>query len=172
NPRWTVVGKSAPPKPVHLTYGDAATGSWDSQWVQMEGVVRSFVQQAEGSVLVIDVATPTGAFKVRVPDYHGPFPMDLVDAKVRFNGVCGASFNSRNQFVSFHLMMPSLKNLEVLEPAPKDLFAVPTTAIADIRRFSAELSDAREVKVLGIATAVFPTQGVYLTDDSGGLYAE
>jgi diguanylate cyclase (GGDEF)-like protein/PAS domain S-box-containing protein len=171
-PHWTVVGKSALPKPVRLTYDDAATGTWDSQWVQLDGVVRSFVQQAEGSVLVIDVATPIGAFKVRVPDYHATFPMELVDAKVRFNGVCGASFNSRNQFVSFHLMMPSLKNLEVLEPAPKDLFAVPTTAIADIRRFSADLNDAREVKVLGIATAVFPTQGVYLTDDSGGLYAE
>ena len=172
NPRWTVVGKSAPPKPVHLTYGDAATGSWDSQWVQVDGVVRSFVQQAEGSVLVIDVATPTGAFKVRVPDYHGPFPMDLVDAKVRFNGVCGAAFNSRNQFVSFHLMMPSLKNLEVLEPAPKDLFALPATAIGDIHRFSADLTDDREIKVRGTVTAIFPKQGIYLTDGTAGLYAE
>ena len=171
-PHWTVVGKSRPPKPTHLSYADAATGSWDSQWVQLDGVVRSFVQQAEGSVLVIDVATPTGVFKVRVPEYHASFPMALVDAKVRFNGVCGASFNSRNQFVSFHLMMPSLKNLEVLEPAPIDLFAIPTMAIGDIHRFSADLNDQREVKVLGTATAVFPRQGVYVTDASGGLYAE
>ena len=49
NPRWTVVGKSAPPKPHPVTYDDAATGSFDGQWVQMDGVVRSFVQQAEGA---------------------------------------------------------------------------------------------------------------------------
>ena len=172
NPSWTVVGKSPFPKPVHLTYDDAATGAWDSQWVQLEGVVRSFVQQAEGDVLVIDVATPTGPFKVRVPGYRDPFPMDLVDAKVRFTGVSGTAFNSRNQLVSFHLMMPSLKNLEVLEPAPSDLFAVPTTGIGDIRRFSADLTDQREVKVLGTVTAIFPRQGIFLTDGTGGVYAE
>jgi len=171
-PHWTVTGKSALPKPAHLTYDDAASGVWDSQWTQLDGVVRSFVQQAEGSVLVIDVATPTGTFKVRVPDYHGPFPMELVDAKVRFNGVCGASFNARNQFVSFHLMMPSLKYLQVLEPAPQDQFAAPATAIADIRKFSADLTDEHRIKVVGTVTAIFPGQGIYMTDATGGLYVE
>ncbi len=171
-PRWTIVGNAKPPKPIHLNFDDAATGSFDSQWVQMDGVVRSFVQQAEGDVLVIDVATPTGAFKVRVPDYKDKFPVKLVDAKVRFNGVCGAAFNSRNQFVSFHLMMPSLNNLEILEPAPSDPFAVAPVEIAKVRQFSADLADEREVKVVGTVTAVFPQQGIYITDASGGLYAE
>ena len=172
NPHWTVVGKSVPPKPLPVTFNEAATGAFDSKWVQMDGVVRSFLQQAEGSVLVIDVATPTGAFKVRVPDYHGPFPMELVDAKVRFRGVCGAAFNSRNQLVTIHLLMPSLANLEILEPAPKDPFAVPFIPVADVRRYSADLSDEHRVKVLGTVTARFPLQGIYLTDGSGGLYAE
>jgi diguanylate cyclase (GGDEF)-like protein/PAS domain S-box-containing protein len=171
-PSWKVVGKSAPPKPVHLSYEEAATGSFDTQWVQIEGVVRSFVQQAEGNVLVMDVATPTGAFKVRVPNYRDSYPMALIDAKVRFTGVCAAAFNSRNQFVSFHLMMPSLRDLEVLEAAPADPFAVTTTAIANIRRYSAELTDEHRVKVVGTVTAIFPRQGIYMTDDTGGLYAE
>jgi len=171
-PRWTVVANSGPPKPIRLSFDDAATGSFDSQWVQLDGVVRSFVQQAEGNVLVIDVATPTGAFKVRVPDYTGKFPMNLVDAKVRFTGVCGAAFNSRNQFVSFHLMTPSLDNLQILEPAPADPFAIASTPIASIRRYSVDLTDEHEVKVLGTVTAIFPRQGIYMTDATGGLYAE
>lgn len=171
-PSWTVVGNSKLPKPLRLTFDDAATGSFDSQWAQIDGVVRSFVLQAEGSVLVIDVATPTGAFKVRVPDYRDKFPMNLVNAKVRFNGVCGAAFNTRNQFVSFHLMTPSLENLEILEPAPADPFAVATTPIANIRRFSGDLTDQREVKVFGTVTAIFPQQGIYVNDATGGLYAE
>lgn len=172
SPHWTVTGKSTPPKPRVISYDDAATGTFDGQWVQLDGVVRSFVQQAEGNVLVIDVATPTGAFKVRVPDYHGPFPVQLVDAKVRFSGVCGASFNGRNQFVSFHLFMPSLENLHVLEAPPKDPFAVPVIPIADVRRFSADLPVEHRVKVVGTVTARFPQQGIYMTDGSGGLYAE
>ncbi|HMG87143.1 MAG TPA: EAL domain-containing protein [Terracidiphilus sp.] len=172
NPHWNVTGKSAPPKPRLISYDDAATGSFDGQWVQLDGVVRSFVQQAEGNVLVIDVATPTGAFKVRVPGYQGPFPVQLIDAKVRFSGVCGASFNSRNQFVSFHIFMPSLDNLKVLQTAPKDPFAVPAIPIADVRRFSADLPVEHRVKVVGTVTARFPQQGIYMTDGTGGFYAE
>jgi diguanylate cyclase (GGDEF)-like protein/PAS domain S-box-containing protein len=172
NPRWTVTGKSAPPKPRLISYDDAATGSFDGQWVQLDGVVRSFVQQAEGNVLVIDAATPTGTFKIRVPGYQGPFPVQLIDAKVRFSGVCGASFNGRNQFVSFHVFMPSLQNLEILEAPPKDPFEIPVIPIADIRRYSADLPDEHRVKVVGTVTARFPQQGIYMTDGSGGLYAE
>jgi len=171
-PHWTVTGRSAMPRPIPLTFEEAATGSFDSQWVRMEGVVRSFVQQAEGNVLVIDVATPTGAFKVRVPDYRESFPTTLVDAKVRFVGVCAAAFNSRNQFVSFHLMTPSLKNIQVLEPSPADPFSAAATPIADIRRYSADLTDQHRVKVLGTVTAIFPRQGIYLSDGTSGVYAE
>lgn len=171
NPQWKVVGQAAPPKPIHVLYDDVAAGSFDGQWVQMDGVVRSFIQQAEGNVLVIDVATPTGVFKVRVPGYRDAFPMELVDAKVRFNGVCGAAFNSRQQLVSIHLFAPSLKNIQVLDSPPKDPFAIPPTPIADVRRFSADLSDEHRVKVIGTVTARFPQQGIYITDATGGLYA-
>src|SRR5947208_1626754 len=88
-------------------------------------VVRSFVKEAEGNVLVIDVATPTGSFKVRVPNYQGEFPMYLEDAKVRFRGVCGTAFNRRDQLVGIHLFMPTLENAEVVEAAPLDPFGVP-----------------------------------------------
>ena len=172
NPSWTVSGRTVWPKPMPLSFEQAGTGSFDSQWARMEGVVRSFVKQAEGNVLVIDVATPTGAFKVRVPDYREAFPMELVDAKVRFDGVCAAAFNSRNQFVSFHLMMPSLKNLQVLEPAPVDPFSADPIPIADIRRYSADLTDQHRVKVIGTVTAVFPQQGIFLSDGTSGVYAE
>ena len=172
SPQWKVVGQAPPPKPVHVLYDDVATGSFDGQWVQMDGVVRSFVQQAEGKVLVLDVATPTGVFKVRVPNYDAGFPMELVDAKVRFNGVCGAAFNSRQQLVSIHLFMPSLKDIKVLDAPPEDPFAIPITPVAEVRRFSADLPDEHRIKVIGTVTARFPQQGIYMTDATGGLYAE
>jgi diguanylate cyclase (GGDEF)-like protein/PAS domain S-box-containing protein len=172
NPSWRVAGSAPEPQPLVLPYGQAATGSWDARWVQMDGVVRSFVQQAEGSVLVMDVATPTGTFKVRIPDYHASFPLQLVDAMVRFRGVCGAVFNRRNQLVAVNLLVPSLAHARILTPAPPDPFAVPATPIANIRRFSADLPDVHRVKVHGIVTAPFFLQGLFLMDSTGGVYAE
>jgi len=171
-PQWTVVGEAPPPKPLRLTYEQASTGVLDSQWVEMEGVVRSFMKEAEGNVLVIDVAGPAGDFKVRVPDYHAPFPMHLVDAKVRFRGVCGSAFNRRNQLVAIHLFMPSLADSTVLNPAPADPFSIPATLVGNIRKFSADLSDIRRVKIIGTVTARFPQRGIFLMDSTGGLYVE
>lgn len=172
NPHWQVLGAAPMPAPVHLTYDQAATGHYDSQWVEMDGVLRSFVQQAEGNVLVMDVASGTGSFKVRVPGFRGPFPMYLVGANVRFRGVSGSSFNSRNQLVSTHLMMPSLDELKVLKPAPADPFAIPVSPIDSIRRFSADPADIHRVKVVGVVTARFPGRGLYLADNTGGVYVE
>jgi len=172
DPQWKVVGNAPPPRPVRVLYDDVALGAFDDQWVQMDGVVRSFIQQAEGSVLVIEVATSTGAFKVRIPNYRDAIPLQLVDAKVRFTGVCGAAFNSRQQLVSIQLFTPSLKDIAVLTAPPKDPFAIPVTPIADVRRFSADLSNEHRIKVLGTVTARFPQHGFYMTDATGGLYAE
>ncbi|MGA9670374.1 MAG: EAL domain-containing protein, partial [Terracidiphilus sp.] len=172
SPKWKVLRTAPLPNPAPLSYEQAATGSFDSQWTQMEGIVRSFVQEAAGNVLVIDVATPTGTFKVRVPDYHGGFPMQLVDAKVQFTGVCGAAFNQRKQLVAIHLMVPGIAYFKVIQPAPVDPFAIPTTSVDQIGRFSAQSTDVHRVRVQGVISARFPGRGLFLMDTTGGLYAE
>jgi len=172
-PRWKVIGSAPFPKPIPLTYEQATKTSYDSQWVEMEGIVRSFAKEAEGNALVIEVATPAGVYKVRVPDYLAPgFPMELVDAKVRFRGVCGTSFNRRGQFVSMHLMMPELADATVLEPAPADPFSVPATRINKIGRFAEDLTDIHQLKVVGLVTARYPGVGLFLMDPTGGLFVE
>jgi diguanylate cyclase (GGDEF)-like protein/PAS domain S-box-containing protein len=172
-PVWRVIGTAPLPKAQFLTYEQAATSSFDSQWVEMEGIVRSFVLEAAGHFLVIDVVTPSGSFKVRVPDYRAPhFPADMVDAKVRFKGACGAQFNKRKQLVAIHLMMPSLDDAHIIEPAPAHPFAIATTPVAGVGGFSAQLNEVHRVKVKGIVTARFPGRGLLLMDKTGGLYAE
>jgi diguanylate cyclase (GGDEF)-like protein/PAS domain S-box-containing protein len=171
-PRWKALGTAPFPKPIRLSYEKAATGSYDSQWVEMEGIVLSFTRELEGSVLVIDVATPAGSFRVRVPGYTAPFPMQFVDAKVRFRGVCASAFNQRNQLLGIHLMMPGLENAAVVQPAAADPFSMPVTPVSSIGRFSAVLTEIHRVKVRGIVTARYPQRGAFLMDSTGGLYAE
>ena len=172
HPKWTVIGSAPFPKPIRLSYEQAATGTYDGLLIEMEGIVRSFVQQAEGNVLVIDVAAPSGVFKVRVPNYRAGFPLQLVDAKVRFRGVCGAAFNLRNQLVAIHLLMNGLNDSTVVQPAPADPFSIPVTSIGEIGRFSATLTEIHRIKVRGIVTAAYPRRGAFLMDSTGGVYVE
>src|SRR5579885_3045340 len=53
---WKILGTAPMPKPIVVTYADIATATDDSQWVQMQGIVRSFVKEVEDDVLVMDVA--------------------------------------------------------------------------------------------------------------------
>jgi len=171
-PQWKVIGTAPFPRPVRVNYQQATSTYFDSRWIEMEGVVRSFVKQAQGNVLIIDVAAPTGTFSVRVPYYDSPFPMELVDAKVRFRGVCGATFNQRGQFVAMHIMMPGLSNATVIEPAPGNPFQMPKTDVGKIGRFSATQKEIHRIKVTGTVTARYPGVGLYLMDGTGGLYVE
>jgi PAS domain S-box-containing protein len=169
---WTVVGSGAMPRPQTVVFSELATGADDSQWVQIEGIVRSFMLEAAGNVLVIDVSTAGGVIKVRIPDYHAPFPMDLIDANVRFRGVCGTSFNRQNQLVSVHLFVPGLRNLVVVDPALSDPFSMPTSPIGSLATFAARGINVHRVKLKGIVTAQLPGRGLFVKDVTGGLYVQ
>ncbi len=169
---WTVLGSGAMPRPRAVVFSELATGADDSQWVQIEGIVRSFMLEAAGNVLVIDVSTPGGVIKVRIPDYHAPFPMELIDANVRFRGVCGTAFNRQHQLVSVHLFVPSIRNLVVVDPALADPFSMPTSPIGSLATFAAKGVNVHRVKLEGIVTAQLPGRGLFVKDATGGLYIQ
>ena len=57
---WTVLGPGAMPRPQAAVFSELATGADDSQWVQIEGIVRSFMLEAAGNVrlaLVLGLGT-------------------------------------------------------------------------------------------------------------------
>ena len=170
--RWTVHGAGAMPRPRAVVFSELATGADDSQWVQIEGIVRSFTLEAAGSVLVIDVSTAGGLIKVRVPDYHAPFPTELIDANVRFRGVAGTAFNRQHQLVSVHLFVPGMSNLVVVDPALSDPFSMPTSPIGSLATFAAKGINVHRVKLKGFVTAQLPGRGLYVKDATGGLYVQ
>jgi len=169
---WTVLGSGAMPRPQAVVFSELATGADDSQWVQIEGIVRSFILEAAGNVLVIDVSTAGGVITVRIPDYHAPFPMELIDANVRFRGVSGTAFNRQNQLVSVHLFVPSLRDLVVVDPALSDPFSMATSPIGSLATFAAKGINVHRVKLKGIVTAQLPGRGLYVKDATGGLYVQ
>ena len=60
----------------------------------------------------------------------------LVDSLVRIDGNAAPLFNQRRQMVGVHLFFPTLRQVTVIQPAPRDPFAVPAVPVADLFRFS------------------------------------
>ena len=158
----------APPSPM-VDLEDVANGRMDAHWVEMEGVVQR-IEQRQWGHLRLSVMTPKGRFNVVIPDhFNAPAPTQLLDALVSIQGVCGVELNLRRQFSGVTLYAPNLDQVNVLEPAPPDPFAVHATPIAAVATFDPDHLAGRRVKIHGTVTLSAPGEGFFVQDASGGM---
>lgn len=155
-PRFRIRGDAPLPRPAPVTLEESASGSLDSRYVALEGVVHPMKVREESGhpALAFDVFTAVGPVHV----YTSPlFPAieesrDLEDARVRIHGVFGTVFNSRRQLVGYQLLVEQRKDIEVLEPGASDPFAAHITPIGSLLRFSPNARFGHRVKVEGTVT--------------------
>ena len=171
-PRWRVVGEAPIPAVRRVSYAEMVSSRDDSLWVEAEGIVRAVGFDPYAQMPMMSVEATGGQFLVYVPARQGPWPPALVDAKVRVHGICGASFNSRNQLISVHLYVPSVAQVRVVEPAKADPFTLPSLPIARLARFSAQGTEGHRVKVRGTVSLQLPGQALYIRDATGALRVE
>jgi signal transduction histidine kinase len=156
------------PAPVKTTLQELASGTFDAQWVELDGVVRRLDQQWGHAYLTI--VTPHGRFKVLIPgldDAHPP--THLVNAIVRVQGACTSDLNAQHQLVGIILQTPDLNHVQVLESAPADPFSIDSTPIAEVATFNPEHIAGRQVKISGAVTLSVPQTAIVVQDSSGGI---
>jgi len=170
NPRWRVIGRAPMPLPHHPTFERMASTVEDSQWVQVEGIVRS--ARAVSGFLVLSVAMGGSRLRVLIPEYHQAIHGKLVDAEVRLRGVCGALFNQKNQLIQVVLYVPSLKEVDVNRPAPADPFAVAARPIWRLQQFGSERMPGHRIHVRGVVSFQQPGSLLYIADGPTGLRVE
>jgi hypothetical protein len=165
-----VLGRAPLPMPLKRTIHDLLEGAWDSQWVEVEGVLRAVTRS--GLYVRLDLASQGRSFRcmVRAPDV-APLPLDLVDARVRVRGACGTFFTRNRQIVGVQLLVPGLEQVAAVRPAPGDPFAQPVRAMGQLLQFAAAGASEHRVHVRGTVTQVSGEGMVYLRDESGGLAA-
>ncbi len=168
DPHVRVVGESALPLAPRFLMRDLIAGAQDSQWIEIDGIIRAVHQDT--NQLVLDVASD-GRFKVRLPLYP-PNADQLVDAKVRMRGVCGSVFNQKHQIIGVEMYVPSLAEIEILDAPPTDPFALPKQRIRTLLQFTPRAASTHRVRVGGVVTLQRLGRSLYIKDDVDGLALE
>jgi PAS domain S-box-containing protein len=169
-PRWRVVGQAPMPAPHHPTFERMASTQEDSQWVEIEGVVRT--AEAHMGFLTLSVAVSGGRVKASIPQFHQRVPARLIDAEVRIRGACGALFNSKNQLVGVLLYVPSLDEVRIKKPAPADPFATAAQPPFGVQQFSPATASGHRIHVRGVVTFQQPGSLLYISYGLTGLRVE
>jgi PAS domain S-box-containing protein len=167
--RFRVLGRAPLPIAPMVSFSQLTSTNTNSRRVQVEGVVLDVTKQGEQLRLTLDV--DSGTVNVWIPRLPGATPANLVDAKVRVQGVCGATFNKKNQLIGARLNVPSLADVQVIEEGPRDPFAGPVHSISSLLRYSPKTEPGR-IKVRGVVTLQQVGRGLFIQDGNGGLYVE
>ena len=170
DPHWKVIGRAPLPVPHHPAFERMASIMEDSQWVEVEGIVRS-AREWRG-VLVLSLAIGGNRLRVWIREYDRANLGQLVDAEVRLRGVCGELADPKDRVVGVLLFVPSLKEVDVTKPAPADPFAVAPQPILRLQQYASGSMLGHRVHVRGVVTFQQPGSLLYIADGPIGLRVE
>jgi two-component system, cell cycle sensor histidine kinase and response regulator CckA len=150
-----------------VTVQQAMTGVEEGQWVEMRGFVRN-VQLMSG-LARFELSTLNGEFQMWVPATES-FESEA-GSIIQVSGVCSVIANERHQLTGIQIWTPDRKYIQIEEPAPPDVFALPLRPLASLRRFNTESALNQRVHTSGIVVLNVPGQFVYVQDGADSIFA-
>jgi signal transduction histidine kinase len=164
-----VTGTGPLPAAKPVTFEQLASGTEDSQFVEIAGIVRA-AQLREGSpYFQIEIATGGGRLLIFAKDIPVASPAELLDSTVRVRGVCSTQFNHQRQLFAIRLMVPRPDDLKIQIPATKEPFAIPTHSIGSLLQFTPQETYGHRVKVTGTVIYFEPGAVIFLQDGEHGV---
>jgi signal transduction histidine kinase len=145
------------PEPVSFSTANGMARHGEYRWIECRGIVRE--ASTDGTLKMI---SSSGEISVSVDDGAGAELARYVDALVRVRGVL--VFRESKAA----LVVPSTAGIEILEPAPKEPFAIPTIAIDKLKDFSRLSPTCHRVKISGVVT-YNNDKLIVVQDGSGGV---
>ena len=166
-----VVGRGPLPEPRHADYPFLFSGAADHRRVDVRGVVQGFRETESAWLLFID-AEPGEVGALFPKSAFSPDPSSLVDAKVRIQGVCGACYNRRGDFLSPRIHMNSLDDLVVERSALAQPFEAPKVTLGGLAGYRTTPQGAHRMRVEGVVTYVQPGRCFYIQEGASGVRVE
>ena len=170
-PRIRVLGSAKLPRARRVSFSLLTAPFENGQWVEFEGTVLDASKQEALRELYLTLQVEGGVINARLPEIAGEIPSNLVGARVRVRGVCGASYNKKNQLIGVRLCVPTLADVQIEEQGPADLFAIPAHRITSLLRYAPK-EELGRVKVQGVVTLQEQGRGLFIQDDNEGLFVE
>ncbi len=170
--KLTVVGEMPLPKAKPVNYQQLASGTEDSQFVEIDGIVRSVRPLENSDYHQIEITTGGGRLLIFARDLPVENAQSLLDSTVRVRGVCSTQFNHQRQLFSIRLMVPRPADLTIETPATKDPFDVATRPIGSLLQFAPQSTYGHRVKVAGTVIYFEPGALLFLQDAGHGVQVE
>jgi PAS domain S-box-containing protein len=168
--RANVVDRVPLPEAKRINFTRLMSGMEDSQWIQVQAVVRSVTWRTSLAVLLM--ATNNSSFEVCIPGFpeSAVLPTNLVDAAVEVRGVAAVVLNSRREVTGFRMLVPSMDQIRVLKPAPEQWEQIPEQGIGSLRRFNSQGMPQHRIRVKGVVTLCRPGHSLFLQDVTGAIH--
>jgi diguanylate cyclase (GGDEF)-like protein/PAS domain S-box-containing protein len=168
-PQFHLLGVVGLPTPHVVTLKEIATAEHDAFWVEVGGIVRGAA--VVDDLLEIMLEVEGQKIKVHLQDWKDrrDFAM-LVDSLVRVRGVVTTLTNESRQFVGAELWVPGWREVMVEQPSSPDPFSAESHSIDSLRRFAFAGGHARRVKVAGTVTLQQHGRGVFIQDETDGIF--
>jgi signal transduction histidine kinase len=164
----SALGEGDFPPPNPLAIQALMTGSQDSQWVTVNGVIRN--QTLVGGDTVLSLSAGDSLVSVTVSDaVNHPAPANYEDALVEIQGVCATSFDDQRRLKGIWFYVPGWKQVRVLDAAPQDAFALHLRPLGDLLRFQAAGGGVHRSHVHGVVSSCQEGGAFYLQDGTGGV---
>ncbi len=166
-----LMGHTNLPPAKRVSYEDLMAGREDSQWVELEGLVRS-AQADPANQQILELATGGGTLTAFVTGSSESNLVQWVDSQVRVRGVCGTWFNKSRQLFGVRLMVPHPEDVSVVEPAVTNALDQPAQPIGNLLRFMPHGSYGHRVKVAATVVLHQPGRALFVQDGEHGLYVQ
>ncbi|HTV40779.1 MAG TPA: PAS domain-containing sensor histidine kinase [Candidatus Sulfotelmatobacter sp.] len=167
-----IIGSGTFPNASPVSFEQIASGQEDSQFVEIQGIVRAAQFDSDSGLFLVDITTGGGrvtAYAKNLPVAHGG---DLVDSTISVRGVCVTEFNRQRQLFDIRLLVPRPSDLVIETAAPKNPFDAPTLPIEKLLQFTPQAPYGHRVKVSGTVIYRQDDDVLYIEDKTEGLYIE
>jgi signal transduction histidine kinase len=165
-----VLGTAELPSPRQLPFDWLSSGREDCQWVEVRGVIRSFVR-TEPDNYHVDISMQGNRLRIRLMDFVTRDCSKLIDATVRVRGVLGSNRNSRRQIVA-PLLWATGGNFCVEGRPVEDPFATRIQPVSSLLQFAPDAIPNHRVRVRGIVTHQEAGKSVFIRDGAQGLWLQ
>lgn len=157
------LGSMPMPPPIRSNIENLLSSSLDSQWIEVQGVVRK-MKILHDEYLQMTLLTGGHSCEVILSRHSGLSRDSLVDARIRLRGVLLNIVNLRSQTAGIKIHSNGASDIDVMIPPPTDPFSAPKVVLNRLVSFQPDADLGHRRVSSGVVTFAVPGRFFYLLD--------